>query len=89
MREHGNYFKPETGKMAENVTVGSRPLGKSQMIEKRLAGVAAFPQDLRAEHGFDNRGDHLSLSPLLMESFLKLGQSVVESDDFKPGNQKA
>jgi len=86
MREHKNYFRPETGKMAQTVTVGSRPLGKSQMIEKRLAGVAPFPQDLRAEHGFDNRGDHLSLSPLLMESFLKLGQSIVDSDDFNPKN---
>jgi hypothetical protein len=82
MREHKGYFKPHTGKMADVVTVGSRPLGKSQMIEKRLAGVAAFPQDLRAEHGFDNRGDHLSLSPLLMESFLKLGQSITQSPDF-------
>jgi hypothetical protein len=86
MREHNNYFQPGTGSMADTVTVGSRPLGKSQMIERRLAGVAAFPQDLRAEHGFDNRGDHLSLSPLLMESFLKLGQSVVESDDFNELN---
>lgn len=86
MREHRNYFKPETGKMGPSVAVGSRPLGKSQMIEKRLAGVAPFPQDLRAEHGFDNRADHLSLSPLLMESFLKLGQSVVASKDFHPGN---
>lgn len=86
MREHQNYFKPETEKMAEVVTVGSRPLGKSQMIERRLAGVAPFPQDLRAEHGFDNRGDHLSLSPLLMESFLRLGQSVVNSNDFNPAN---
>ncbi len=84
MRDHRGYFKPETGKMADVVTVGSRPLGKSQMIESRLAGVAAFPQDLRAEHGFDNRGDHLSLSPLLMESFLKLGQSITQSPDFVP-----
>ena len=82
MREHKGYFKPETGQMADVVTVGSRPLGKSQMIERRLAGVAAFPQDLRAEHGFDNQGDHLSLSPLLMESFLKLGQSITQSPDF-------
>jgi len=52
------------------------------LIEKRLGGVAAFPQDLRAENGYDNRGDHLSLSPLLMQSFLKLGQSVVESNYF-------
>jgi hypothetical protein len=86
MREHRGYFRPETGKMADVVSVGSRPLGKSQMIEPRLAGVAAFPQDLRAEHGFDNRGDHLSLSPLLMESFLKLGQSITQSPDFNPHN---
>lgn len=84
MREHKNYFRPETGEMAKTVLVGSRPLGKSQLIEPRLAGVAAFPQDLRAEHGFDNRGDHLSMSPLLMESFLKLGQSIVASPDFRP-----
>ena len=82
MRIHKGYFQPETGKMPETVTVGNRPLGKSQMIEPRLAGVAAFPQDLRAEHGFDNRGDHLSLSPLLMDEFLKLGQSITESPDF-------
>ena len=84
MREHHGYFKPASGKMAEVVTVGSRPLGKSQLIEPRLAGVAAFPQDLRAENGFDNRGDHLSLSPLLMESFLNLGHSITESPDFTP-----
>jgi hypothetical protein len=86
MRVHKNYFRPETGKMADVVTVGNRPLGKSQMIERRLAGVAAFPQDLRAEHGYDNRGDHLSLSPLLMESFLKLGQSITQSPDFTKKN---
>ncbi|MCH2181077.1 MAG: DUF1592 domain-containing protein [Mariniblastus sp.] len=86
MREHRQYFKPETGKMADVVTVGNRPLGKSQMIERRLAGVAAFPQDLRAEHGFDNRGDHLSMSPLLMESFLNLGQSITQSPDFVKKN---
>lgn len=86
MREHNRYFQPATGKMPDFVAVGSRPLGKSQMIEPRLAGVAAFPQDLRAEHGFDNRADHLSLSPLLMESFLKLGRSITDSKDFTANN---
>lgn len=86
MREHNGYFQPHTSKMPDVVRVGSRPLGKSQLIERRLAGVAAFPQDLRAEHGYDNRGDHLSLSPLLMESFLKLGQSITQSPDFAPRN---
>ena len=82
LREHKGYFQPKSGKMPDAVRVGSRPLGKSQLIEPRLAGVAAFPQDLRAEHGFDNQGDHLSLSPLLMEAFLKLGQSITQSPDF-------
>ena len=82
MREHGNYFQPHTRKMPAVVRVGSRPLGKSQLIERRLAGVTPFPQDLRAENGFDNRGDHLSLSPLLLESFLGLSRSIVESPDF-------
>ena len=86
MRQHSKYFDPASGKMPDAVRVGSRPLGKSQMIEKRLAGVAAFPQDLRAEHGFDNRGDQLSLSPLLMEAFLSLSQSIVGSPDFTPAN---
>ncbi|MBM82607.1 MAG: hypothetical protein CMJ78_18750 [Planctomycetaceae bacterium] len=84
MRVHRGYFKPKTGKMPATVAVGNRPLGKSQMIEPRLLGVAAFPQDLRAEHGYDNRGDHLSLSPLLMDEFLKLGQSITQSRDFNP-----
>lgn len=82
MREHGNYFQPQTGKMPDKLNAGSRPLGKSQLIEGHLAGVTPFPQDLRAEHGFDNRGDHLSLSPLLLESFLNLSRSIVESPDF-------
>ena len=82
MREHRDYFQPASGKMADVVSVGSRPLGKSQLIERRLDGVAAFPQDLRAEHGFDNQADHLSLSPLLMEALLTLGQSITQSPDF-------
>ena len=84
IRDHKGYFKPASGKMDDLVRVGSRPLGKSQLIEPRLAGVAAFPQDLRAEHGFDTQADHLSMSPLLMESFLKLGQSITGSKEFGP-----
>ena len=86
MREHREYFRPASGRMPETVHVGCRPLGKSQMIEPRLASVAAFPQDLRAEHGYDTQADHLSMSPLLMESFLKLGQSIVESPSFNRKN---
>ena len=68
MRVHQDSFKPETGMMADHVQVGNRPLGKSQMIEPRLSGVAAFPQDLRAEHGYDVQADHLSPAALRSSS---------------------
>ena len=85
-RVYADYFDPAKGRLPDTVAVGNRPLGKSQLIEPRLAGVAPFPQDLRAEHGFDTQADHLSLSPLLMESFLSLGQSIVQSRDFTKKN---
>ena len=83
MRDRSGYFaKALGGKMPKTVTVSSRPLGKSGLIEPRLAGVGPFPQDPRAEHGFDNRGDHLSLSPFLLEAFFKLSRRIVQSPNF-------
>jgi len=86
MRRREDYFRPETKKMPAQVRVSSRPLSKDIDNERPegFKGVAAFPQDKRAEHGFDNRADHLTLSPLLMQSFLRLSQSVVESPDLNP-----
>ncbi len=84
LREHGDYFNPASRQMPDELRAGSRPLGKSQMIEPRLHGVSPFPQDLRAEHGFDNRADHLSLSPMLLESFLELAHSIVHAPNFGP-----
>ena len=86
MRDRSGYFKPHTGKMPAKMTVSSRPLGKSGLIEPRMDGVAPFPQDLRAEHGYDTQGDHLSLSPLLMEDFFRLSRSIVKSPSFNPRN---
>ncbi len=86
LRRREDYFRPATGKMPEQVRVSSRPLSKDidNQRPEGFRGVAAFPQDKRAEHGFDNRADHLTLSPLLMESFLQLSQTIVESPDFNP-----
>lgn len=83
LRRRDEYFHPETRKMPPEVRVSCRPLSKDIDNERPegFRGVAAFPQDQRAEHGFDNRADHLTLSPLLMESFLQLSQSIVESPD--------
>lgn len=83
MRRRSDYFKPEDRKMPDTVRVQNRPLGKDHDGERPegFKDVAAFPQDRRAEHGFDNRADHLTLSPLLMEQFLQLSHSIVESKD--------
>ena len=86
MRDRSGYFKPASGKMPAKMMVSSRPLGKSGLIEPRMDGVAPFPQDLRAEHGYDTQGDHLSLSPLLMEDFFRLSRSIVKSPSFNPTN---
>lgn len=82
MRDLGGYFQPQSETMPSEVKVTSRPLSKDKKTEPHLRGVTPFPQDLRAEHGFDNRGDHLTLSPMLLESFIRLSRSIVESPDF-------
>ena len=86
MRRRDDYFRPKTKKMPDQIKVSSRPLSKDidNQRPEGFKGVASFPQDKRSEHGFDNRADHLSLSPLLMESFLKLSQTIVESPDLNP-----
>ncbi|NQV27246.1 MAG: DUF1592 domain-containing protein, partial [Rhodopirellula sp.] len=86
LRRRQDYFRPETRTMPAEVRVSSRPLAKDidNQRPEGFNGVAAFPQDKRAEHGFDNRADHLTLSPLLMESFLQLSQTIVESPDLNP-----
>ena len=91
LRRRDDYFRPETRKMPAQVRVSSRPLAKDidNQRPEGFNGVAAFPQDKRAEHGFDNRADHLTLSPLLMESFLTLSQTIVESSDLNPRECRA
>ncbi|RPF84436.1 MAG: DUF1587 domain-containing protein, partial [Roseibacillus sp. TMED18] len=82
IRDHNNYFRPETGEMPKVAKVGNRIMGLQQLLENRLLGVMAFPKDPPAENGFNNRGDHLSLTPTLMEAFLELSRSVVNADNF-------
>ena len=81
-REYGGYYQPQSGKMPAVVRVGNRALGKSQLIERRLEGITPYPQDLRAEHGFDNQANQLSLSPILLEQFMELSRSIVNSSNF-------
>ena len=82
MTRHGNYLQKNSGKMPAKVNVSCQSLlGKGG-----FQNVESFPQDLRAEHGFDNQADHLSLSPILLDSFLKLSVSILNSPDFNEQN---
>lgn len=76
------YFDPATGQLPAAVLIGNRTIGKNQIEKKFLTGVSPFAIDLQAEHGFNNRGEELSVSPILLESFLKLGTSIVNSPEF-------
>ena len=76
------YFNPSSDRFPEAIQLGNRTLGKNQIEKQILTGVVPYAIDLQSEHGFNNRGRELSLSPILMESFLQLGKSIVHSPEF-------
>ena len=76
------YFDPASGRMPSAINAGNRTLGKFQVERQILDGVDPFAIDLQAEHGFNNQGEQLSLPPILLESLLKLGRSIVNSPQF-------
>ena len=76
------YFNPASGRFPDSIQVSNRALGKNQIEQHILTGVSPFAIDLQAEHGFNNQGDQLSVSPILLESFLKLGRSIVNAREF-------
>ncbi len=82
IRARQPYFFPASGQMPDTVTVGCRPLGHNVLEPPMLSGVTPFAVDLQAEHGFNNRGSELGISPLLIESCLALSRSVVNSPEF-------
>jgi hypothetical protein len=77
-----NYFNPASGVMPDRVRVSNRTLGKNQVELQILKDVDPFAIDLQAEHGFNNQGEQLSTSTILLESLLKLGRSIVNSPQF-------
>ena len=78
IRANQPYFDPASGHFPKAVNVGNRTLGKNQVERQILTGVSPFAIDLQAEGGFNNRGQELSVSPILLESFLTLGRSIVD-----------
>ncbi|MFM9965665.1 MAG: DUF1588 domain-containing protein [Planctomycetaceae bacterium] len=78
MTRQDDYLRPANRRMPDKVRVASLSLNP----KAGLRDVKAFPKDLRAEHGFDNQANQLTLSPLLLDAFLRLSVSIVESPDF-------
>lgn len=82
MTRNGNYLHGRSDRMPDKVSVACLSLKP----ESGFLDVQAFPKDLRASHGFDNQANQLTLSPLLLDSFLKLSVSILKSPDFKEEN---
>jgi mono/diheme cytochrome c family protein len=80
MTRHHNYLIKHTGKMPERVDVECQSL----RVLPGFKDVDPFPKDLRASHGFDNQANQLTMSPLLLDSFLSLSVSILNSPDFGP-----
>ncbi|MFM2095100.1 MAG: hypothetical protein RIS70_2224 [Planctomycetota bacterium] len=79
---HDPYLRDGAMQMPLRVHVASQALKPAA----GFSGLKPFPKDLRAEHGYDNQANQLTLSPLLLEQFLRLSVSLVESPDFNPQN---
>lgn len=82
MTRSESYLNAGSDKMPKKVNVASLSLNP----KAGLKDVKAFPKDLRAAHGFDNQANQLTLSPLLLDAFLRLSVSILESPDFNEQN---
>ena len=82
LRASSDYFQPAMGHSPRSILIGNRTLGKNQVERQILTGVTPFAVDLQAEGGFNNRADELGFSPILLESLLRLGRSIVHSPEF-------
>lgn len=77
------YLQPGPGgRRSERMPDTVRVVCKALQPAPGLADVEPFPKDLRAAHGFDNEAAQLTLSPLLLDAFLRLSVSIVDSPDF-------
>jgi hypothetical protein len=82
MTRHAAYLGSGNGALPPTVSVSCESFNEN----RGFRGIDPFPKDLRAAHGFDNQSNQLTLSPLLLDAYLKLGVSIVESPDFTPEN---
>ncbi len=78
------YFQPSSGIMARQVAVDHEQTSNNPPLT-RYPGIATLPADSRAEHGFANRSDQVSLSPALLEKYFAVARDLLFHADF-PGD---
>ena len=81
-RRDSYLHRPADGSLPSQMPDTVNVVSEALSPHPGLSGVKAFPKDLRAEHGFDNQASQLTLSPLVLDAFLRLSVSIVESPDF-------
>lgn len=84
MTRHTPYLRNQVKTLPDNVQVDSQALAVQD--GGGFQYVNPFPKDLRAAHGYDNQANQLTLSPLLLDAFLQLSVSILESPDFNEEN---
>ena len=75
------YFNPLSKQMPRHVLAYSHYTA-SQRSTDAIEGVPTLPVDAPAEHGFNNQGDALSFSPVLVERYFEIAKTLLDSPDF-------
>ncbi len=73
-----SYFQPAAETMGDTLQASLREYGARQSV---LLPQAGLPGDGRAEHGFNNRGDVMNFSPLVLEQFVALAAQIANHPD--------
>ena len=69
---------PDLGatRLPDHIEVNVREYGAKAPV---LLPRAGLPGDNRAAHGFSNRGDAMSVTPLLLEKYVRLAEEIVQA----------
>lgn len=78
------YFQPALGSMPQWVETDHEQTSNNPPLT-RYPGITTLPADSRAEHGFANRNDQVSLSPALLEKYFSTAGDLLFHADF-PSN---
>lgn len=75
-----DYYNPQKEKMPSELDIFIPEYGSKVPA---LLKIASLPGDNRAEHGFTNDGDSLSITPLLVKRYLAVASEIVNHGDFE------